>query len=155
MFCCYCEFRFCFNFQYLFIHFSSSASPESGLGTSRTSLPGSGQGSANEQVIGEDMYNYEAEPLQPLGKCKALYAFDGKCNVCPKITIFAKIFVFSTQKKKTATSEGSIPMSENEELQVIELDQGDGWTRVRRLYGANGWEEGFVPTSYIESTLYA
>ncbi|KAJ6643735.1 Formin-binding protein 1-like [Pseudolycoriella hygida] len=107
---------------------SSSASPESGLGTSHTSLPGSGQGSANDQV-NEDMY-YEAEPLQALGTCKALYPFD-------------------------ATSEGSIPMSENEELQVIELDQGDGWTRVRRLTGPNGWEEGFVPTSYIESTLYA
>lgn len=108
---------------------SSSASPESGLGTSHTSLPGSGQGSANDQVMNEDMY-YEAEPLQALGKCKALYPFE-------------------------ATSEGSIPMSENEELQVIELDQGDGWTRVRRTGGPNGWEEGFVPTSYIESTLFA
>lgn len=55
---------------------SSSASPESGLGTSHTSLPGSGQGSANDQVMNEDMY-YEAEPLQALGTCKALYPFDG------------------------------------------------------------------------------
>ncbi|XP_055620892.1 formin-binding protein 1-like isoform X10 [Toxorhynchites rutilus septentrionalis] len=108
---------------------SSSASPESGLGTSHTSLPGSGQGSTNEQPINDEMY-YEADALQPLGTCKALYPFD-------------------------ATSEGSIPMSEGEELLVIELDQGDGWTRVRRLSGPNGWEEGFVPTSYIESTLYA
>lgn len=54
-----------------------------------------------------------------------------------------------------ATSEGSIPMAEGEELHVIELDQGDGWTRVRRITDAAGWEEGFVPTSYIESTLYA
>lgn len=49
-------------------------------------------------------------------------------------------------------------MSENEELQVIELDQGDGWTRVRRQCGQNEWEEGFVPTTYIEvleSPLYA
>ncbi|XP_062708995.1 formin-binding protein 1-like isoform X10 [Aedes albopictus] len=108
---------------------SSSASPESGLGTSHTSLPGSGQGSTNDQPINDEMY-YEAEALPPLGTCKALYPFD-------------------------ATSEGSIPMSEGEELLVIELDQGDGWTRVRRLCGPNGWEEGFVPTSYIESTLYA
>uniref|UniRef100_A0A0K8TM08 Putative cdc42-interacting protein cip4 n=1 Tax=Tabanus bromius TaxID=304241 RepID=A0A0K8TM08_TABBR len=107
----------------------SSASPESGLGTSHTSLPGSGQGSANEHGIHDESY-YEAEALQPLGTCKALYPFD-------------------------ATSEGSIPMCEGEELQVIELDQGDGWTRVRRLGGPAGWEEGFVPTSYIESTLYA
>ncbi|XP_053689847.1 formin-binding protein 1-like isoform X3 [Sabethes cyaneus] len=107
----------------------SSASPESGLGTSHTSLPGSGQGSTNDQPINDEMY-YEADALQPLGTCKALYPFD-------------------------ATSEGSIPMSEGEELLVIELDQGDGWTRVRRLCSPSGWEEGFVPTSYIESTLYA
>lgn len=107
----------------------SSASPESGLGTSHTSLPGSGQGSANENVMSDETY-YEAEALQPLGTCRALYPFE-------------------------ATSDGSIPMSEGEELQVIELDQGDGWTRVRRLNGPNGWDEGFVPTSYIESTLFA
>ncbi|XP_055602428.1 formin-binding protein 1-like isoform X11 [Uranotaenia lowii] len=108
---------------------SSSASPESGLGTSHTSLPGSGQGSTNDQPINDEMF-YEADALQPLGTCKALYPFD-------------------------ATSEGSIPMSEGEELLVIELDQGDGWTRVRRLCSPTGWEEGFVPTSYIETTLYA
>lgn len=38
-------------------------------------------------------------------------------------------------------------MQEGEELDVVELDQGDGWTRVRR---ANTEEEGFVPTSYID-----
>ncbi|XP_052892847.1 formin-binding protein 1-like isoform X3 [Anopheles moucheti] len=103
----------------------SSASPESGLGTSHTSLPGSGQGSTNEQPMNEEYYEAET----PLGTCRALYPFD-------------------------ATSEGSIPMSEGEELQVIEVDQGDGWTRVRR-FSSKGWEEGFVPTSYIECTLYA
>ncbi|XP_054731976.1 formin-binding protein 1-like isoform X2 [Anastrepha obliqua] len=109
----------------------SSASPESGLGTSHTSLPGSGQGSANENAIGEDGYDdTESEVLQPLGTCRALYPFE-------------------------ATSEGSIPMNEGEELQVIEIDQGDGWTRVRRANPISGWDEGFVPTSYIECTLYA
>ncbi|XP_037935474.1 formin-binding protein 1-like isoform X4 [Teleopsis dalmanni] len=109
---------------------SSSASPESGLGTSHTSLPGSGQGSANENAIGEDAYfETEIEALQPLGTCRALYPFE-------------------------ATSEGSIPMNEGEELQVIEIDQGDGWTRVRRMNGSNGWDEGFVPTSYIECTFF-
>nr|XP_036226816.1 formin-binding protein 1-like isoform X4 [Bactrocera oleae] len=108
---------------------NGSASPESGLGTSHTSLPGSGQGSANENAIGEDDYDgAEIEVLQPLGTCRALYPFE-------------------------ATSEGSIPMIEGEELQVIEIDQGDGWTRVRRANAANGWDEGFVPTSYIECTL--
>ncbi|KAL9909395.1 cdc42-interacting protein 4 homolog isoform X4 [Glossina fuscipes] len=110
---------------------SSSASPESGLGTSHTSLPGSGQGSAHDNAMGEDAYyETEMELLQPLGTCRALYPFE-------------------------ATSEGSIPMNEGEVLQVIEIDQGDGWTRVRRLNNTNGWDEGFVPTSYIECTLYA
>uniref|UniRef100_A0A336MV54 CSON006392 protein n=2 Tax=Culicoides sonorensis TaxID=179676 RepID=A0A336MV54_CULSO len=103
----------------------SSASPESGLGTSHTSLPGSGQGSANEQINDDNFY--DPEPLQPLGTCRALYPFD-------------------------ASSEGSIPIKDGEELHVIELDQGDGWTRVRRM---NEWTEGFVPTTYIEITLYA
>lgn len=58
------------------LNYRSSASPESGLGTSHTSLHGSGQ-ETNEQLLNEDMY-YEVEPLQPLGICKALYAFDGK-----------------------------------------------------------------------------
>lgn len=51
-----------------------------------------------------------------------------------------------------ATSEGSIPMAQDEELHLIEEDQGDGWTRVRRMHGE--FEEGFVPTSYIETTLF-
>lgn len=95
---------------------------------SHTSLPESNKDSAVEGTSSEEVY-YEVEPLQPIGSCRALYPFD-------------------------ATSEGSIPMAEGEELQVIEHDQGDGWTRVRRLTGSNGWEEGFVPTSYIECSLY-
>lgn len=46
-----------------------------------------------------------------------------------------------------ATSEGSIPMYDGEQLLIIEQDQGDGWTRVRRQ--PPNTEEGFVPTSYI------
>ncbi|XP_076316139.1 formin-binding protein 1 homolog isoform X1 [Tachypleus tridentatus] len=67
----------------------------------------------------------DLDPLPVLGTARALYAFD-------------------------AQSEGSIPMVEGEELEVLELDQGDGWTRVRR----GDIEEGFVPTSYIQSFLY-
>ncbi|XP_048505712.1 formin-binding protein 1-like isoform X2 [Athalia rosae] len=91
--------------------------PESGLGASRTSLPGSG---------GEEYYLDDLEAQPPLGTCRALYPFD-------------------------ATSEGSIPMYDGEELYMIELDQGDGWTRVRRISQPI---EGFVPTSYIECNLY-
>lgn len=50
----------------------------------------------------------------------------------------------------TATNEGSVPMAENEEMQILEQDQGDGWTRVRKTDG----DEGFVPTSYIECHYY-
>nr|CAD7406612.1 unnamed protein product [Timema poppensis] len=98
----------------------SSNSPESGLGTSHTSLPDSDpeHSQAGDYVDGE--------ALPPLGVCRALYPFE-------------------------ATSEGSIPMLDGEELYIIELDQGDGWTRVRRQ---TDMEEGFVPTSYIECTLY-
>lgn len=102
----------------------TSASP-----MSHTSLPESVKDSTIEGTSSEEVY-YEAEPLQPIGTCRALYPFD-------------------------ATSEGSIPMAEGEELQMIELDQGDGWTRVRRITGSNGgWEEGFVPTSYIECSPF-
>lgn len=40
-------------------------------------------------------------------------------------------------------------MKEDEVMYVIEEDKGDGWTRVRKQSG----EEGYVPTSYVEITL--
>lgn len=49
-----------------------------------------------------------------------------------------------------ATNEGSVPMSENEEMQILEEDQGDGWTRVRKSDAS----EGFVPSSYIQCHYY-
>ncbi|KAK2719720.1 formin-binding protein 1-like isoform X2 [Artemia franciscana] len=135
---------------------SVSRSPESGIGTSRNSLPDSDpsepddaaslhstvqpHGTTVEYSEAERLYTNaiaeidddgaiydEFEPLPVLGTCRALYSFE-------------------------ATSEGSIPMVENEQLYVVELDQGDGWTRVRRF---NDPEEGFVPTSYIECSLYS
>lgn len=51
---------------------------------------------------------------------------------------------------KLAESEGAIRMADNEVFDVVELDQGDGWTRVRRP----NLEEGFVPTSYLEIELF-
>ncbi|XP_076068923.1 formin-binding protein 1-like Cip4 isoform X2 [Oratosquilla oratoria] len=103
----------------------SSHSPESGIGMSHNSLPGSetyDQPDSGDPE-GEEFYVHEALPI--IGTCRALYAFE-------------------------AQSEGSMGMAEGEELHVIELDQGDGWTRVRRTMV---FEEGFVPTSYIELTL--
>ncbi|XP_028139085.1 formin-binding protein 1-like isoform X4 [Diabrotica virgifera virgifera] len=104
-----------------------SNSPESGLGTSHTSLPGADSDPDQYDGNGGESEYYEADLLPSIGTCKALYPFE-------------------------ATSEGSIPMSQDEELHLIELDQGDGWTRVRRMLG--DLEEGFVPTSYIEYTLF-
>ncbi|KAJ9598888.1 hypothetical protein L9F63_026577, partial [Diploptera punctata] len=108
-------------------HKHSSNSPESGIGTSHTSLPDSDPEHADSDPQGQQGSDYcDGEVLPALGVCRALYPFE-------------------------ATSEGSIPMHDGEELHIIELDQGDGWTRVRRQMDM---EEGFVPTSYIECTLF-
>lgn len=56
-----------------------------------------------------------------IGNCRAIYTFH-------------------------AENEGSVSMEENEEMNVLEMDQGDGWTRVRK----KNEMEGFVPTSYIQ-----
>jgi flagellar basal body rod protein FlgF len=49
----------------------------------------------------------------------------------------------------TGSSEGTISMTEGEDLSLMEEDKGDGWTRVRRKQGG----EGYVPTSYLRVTL--
>jgi len=100
----------------------SSNSPESGIAHSAHSL-------AHHEVtqdIDDDEF-YDVEPLPILGRCRGLYSFE-------------------------ASSEGSIPMEDGEELWLIEMDQGDGWTRVRRIQSdpSDSMPEGFVPTSYIE-----
>ncbi|CAB4069347.1 FNBP1 [Lepeophtheirus salmonis] len=107
----------------------SSNSPESGM--SSMSLPSSDQGSSTARVDDDDDDDDDSEfldpePLPPIGRCRAVYAF-------------------------VVTSEGSIPMEENEDFLVIEQDQGDGWTRVRRtnLTQMDSLPEGFVPSSYI------
>ncbi|XP_007885329.1 formin-binding protein 1-like isoform X2 [Callorhinchus milii] len=64
------------------------------------------------------------EPLPAIGHCKSLYPFDGQ-------------------------NEGTLLMQEGEVMYVIEEDKGDGWTRIRKQNG----EEGYVPTSYIDITL--
>ncbi|XP_022697164.1 formin-binding protein 1-like isoform X2 [Varroa jacobsoni] len=68
----------------------------------------------------------ENEPLPPLGTAIALYTFQ-------------------------AENEGAISMNEQDEMYIVELDQGDGWTRVRMR---NGNDEGFVPSSYLDITMY-
>ncbi|KAG8519052.1 Cdc42-interacting protein 4, partial [Galemys pyrenaicus] len=68
--------------------------------------------------------DFEEEPTSPIGHCVAIYHFEG-------------------------SSEGTISMSEGEDLSLMEEDKGDGWTRVRRKQGG----EGYVPTSYLRVTL--
>ncbi|KAB0392462.1 hypothetical protein E2I00_011302 [Balaenoptera physalus] len=68
--------------------------------------------------------DFEEEPASPIGHCVAIYHFEG-------------------------SSEGTISMAEGEDLSLMEEDKGDGWTRVRRKQGG----EGYVPTSYLRVTL--
>ena len=63
---------------------------------------------------------YDQEPLPVLGRCKAIYTFEGQLGF---------MALFRNQPHFPASSEGSIPLEENEELWLIETDQGDGWTR--------------------------
>ncbi|KAG8189470.1 hypothetical protein JTE90_018123 [Oedothorax gibbosus] len=101
----------------------SSNSPESGIGTSQPSITDETDGYPDPEF--ENEYEFGEEFDAVLGTGKALYPFTGQ-------------------------SEGSIDVSEGEEFDIVELDQGDGWTRVRK----RNFEEGFVPTSYIETFLY-
>lgn len=42
-------------------------------------------------------------------------------------------------------SEGTISITEGELLSIMEEDKGDGWMRVLRGSG----EEGYIPSSYV------
>ncbi|XP_068593521.1 cdc42-interacting protein 4 homolog isoform X2 [Cebidichthys violaceus] len=57
----------------------------------------------------------------PVGHCTALYTFEGN-------------------------SEGTISILEGEMLSIMEDDKGDGWMRVLRASG----EEGYIPSSYVK-----
>ncbi|XP_023286327.1 cdc42-interacting protein 4 homolog isoform X1 [Seriola lalandi dorsalis] len=59
----------------------------------------------------------------PIGQCTALYTFQGN-------------------------SEGTISITEGELLSIMEEDKGDGWMRVLRASG----EEGYIPSSYVKLT---
>uniref|UniRef100_UPI0037E8D787 thyroid hormone receptor interactor 10b isoform X1 n=1 Tax=Semicossyphus pulcher TaxID=241346 RepID=UPI0037E8D787 len=57
----------------------------------------------------------------PIGQCTALYTFEGN-------------------------SEGTISITEGELLSIMEEDKGDGWMRVLRA----GGDEGYIPSSYVK-----
>ncbi|KAK3779392.1 hypothetical protein RRG08_052611 [Elysia crispata] len=93
----------------------------------QVSAPGTpaNQHNVYQPIDGDEEGEDEFDIFPVIGRCRALYPFE-------------------------AINEGSVPMGENEEMQILEQDQGDGWTRVRKNDGA----EGFVPTSYIECHYY-
>ncbi|XP_063043393.1 cdc42-interacting protein 4 homolog isoform X2 [Engraulis encrasicolus] len=79
----------------------------------------------SQAIYAEFDDDFEEEELAaPIGQCTALYNFPG-------------------------SSEGTIAMQEGEVLSVVEEDKGDGWTRVRRSNG----DEGYIPTSYVSISL--
>ncbi|XP_028300418.1 thyroid hormone receptor interactor 10b isoform X2 [Gouania willdenowi] len=79
----------------------------------------------SEQLESQHLYSEfddEFDDVQtPIGQCKAIYTFEGN-------------------------SEGTISITEGEQLSVMEDDKGDGWMRVLK---ANG-EEGYIPSSYVK-----
>ncbi|XP_054859197.1 cdc42-interacting protein 4 isoform X1 [Eublepharis macularius] len=89
-----------------------------------TTLSDESQDTLNQPIYTEFDEDFEEDPASPVGTCVALYQFEG-------------------------SSEGTISMLEGEELSLMEEDKGDGWTRVRRSKG----DEGYVPTSYLRISL--
>ncbi|XP_077460838.1 thyroid hormone receptor interactor 10b isoform X2 [Stigmatopora argus] len=80
--------------------------------------------SQNTVVMSENHQNIYTEfddEFDDLGQCTAMYTFQGD-------------------------SEGTISVTDGELLTIMEEDKGDGWMRVLR---ANG-EEGFIPSSYVK-----
>ena len=60
-----------------YISSRSSNSPESGLGNSHLSLGPGGTLGDNFQDIDAEEEFFEPEPLPVLGRCRALYTFEG------------------------------------------------------------------------------
>ncbi|CAB3400810.1 unnamed protein product [Caenorhabditis bovis] len=98
--------------------------------TNRTNrrLSFTGSGGSEEPVVngngnGKDEL-YEECSIPVLGKAVAQFNFDG-------------------------AQEGTIRIDAGEELLLIEKDEGDGWTRVRKTDNSM---DGFVPSSYLKVT---
>ena len=125
--------------------------PSSSSGSNEKS-GGRDVGEVDEDIDEDEEEFFEAETLPIIGRCHALYPFEGTYFENDYFHLF--YFFFKLKYLFSVTSEGSIRMEENEELWVIESDQGDGWTRVRRIKPStiDPMPEGFVPTSYIETT---
>uniref|UniRef100_A0A8C6XH27 Thyroid hormone receptor interactor 10 n=1 Tax=Naja naja TaxID=35670 RepID=A0A8C6XH27_NAJNA len=83
------------------------------------------QDTVNQPIYTEFDEDFEEELASPIGTCVAMYQFEG-------------------------SSEGTISIQEGEELNLMEEDKGDGWTRVRRRSKGG---EGYVPTSYLRLSV--
>ncbi|PNI12555.1 TRIP10 isoform 1 [Pan troglodytes] len=107
----------------------ASAPPDSSSNSASQDTKESSEEPPSEESQDTPIYtefeeDFEEEPTSPIGHCVAIYHFEG-------------------------SSEGTISMAEGEDLSLMEEDKGDGWTRVRRKEGG----EGYVPTSYLRVTL--
>ncbi|KAL1237277.1 Formin-binding protein 1-like [Trichinella spiralis] len=96
--------------------------------TSEGSLPHVDSDSC-ESANNNMYYNQDMDSVIILGKAVALYDFDG-------------------------TTEGTTSVHENEQLLVLEIDTGDGWTKIRKVNSTTSESDGFVPTSYLSLDLY-
>ncbi|XP_026535334.1 cdc42-interacting protein 4 isoform X1 [Notechis scutatus] len=83
------------------------------------------QDTFNQPIYTEFDEDFEEELASPIGTCVAMYQFEG-------------------------SSEGTISIQEGEELNLMEEDKGDGWTRVQRRSKGG---EGYVPTSYLRLSV--
>lgn len=100
-----------------------------GGGGRRQSFTGSGSSESDPSTAngnGRDEFYEEVKPTV-VGEAIAQFAFDG-------------------------SQDGTIRMEANEKLWLIEKDEGDGWTRVRK---ENNSSEGFVPSSYLKTTWFS
>lgn len=141
-----CEVYKCMGCETWSVRVVDCRSPESGIGdTSRTS-----QVSAYADSADNGSYYNEAEPLPVLGTGKALYTFDGMFTYCLSVVSrLQEMMVWGYWC--SGCSDGTVAMREGEELLLVEKDEGDGWTRIRRIKSG---EEGFVPTTYLDCKYY-
>ncbi|CAI5681011.1 thyroid hormone receptor interactor 10b isoform X2 [Oreochromis niloticus] len=86
----------------------------------RTSMSGRVAHDPDVNIYAE--FDEEFDDIEsPIGQCTALYSFEGN-------------------------SEGTISIKEGELLSIMEEDKGDGWMRVLRATG----DEGYIPSSYVK-----
>ncbi|VDP08059.1 unnamed protein product [Soboliphyme baturini] len=90
-----------------------------------------------------DYYNQEEPNLTILGHATAMYHFPGKSHM---ETVGLRLW-------DPRGNEGMVPIEEHDEMLVLEIDTGDGWTKVRKKIQDRD-VDGFVPTSYLKLSLY-